>query len=74
MTQMIEAAVNTDARRKASAAYFEKRERAGLRRVTVWLSPTARETLERISDRFGSKDATVEEALHRLARELDGQS
>ena len=55
--------MNTPARRNASAAYFKKREAAGLKRVTVWLSPAARAALERLGEIHGSKDAAVEAAL-----------
>ena len=74
MTETIEVTVSSDAQRKASAVYFKKREQAGLKRATFWLTPTARATLDRLSDRFGSKDATIEEALTRLSRDLEGRS
>lgn len=55
--------MNTDARRKASATYHAKRVDAGLRKVTVWLSPEAREKLERLKAKHGSKDAAAELAI-----------
>lgn len=57
------ACMNTDARRKASAAYHAKRTEAGLRKVTLWLSPEAREALEVMKDRHGSKDAAADTAI-----------
>lgn len=50
----------TDARRAASAAYHAKRKEAGMKKVTVWLSPEAQEALERLKDKHGSKDKAVE--------------
>lgn len=60
------ASVNTDARRKASAAYHAKRAASGLRKVTLWLSPEAREALERLKDEHGSKDAAADLAIRKL--------
>ena len=40
MTETIEVTVSSDAQRKASAVYFKKREQAGLKRATFWLTPT----------------------------------
>lgn len=58
--------MNTDSRRKASAAYHAKREAAGLKKVTLWLSPEAREALERLKLSHGSKDAAAEAAIRAL--------
>ena len=55
--------MNTPLRRKASAAYFKRREEAGQRRVTVWLTPEARDALDRLGARMGSKDMAVQAAL-----------
>lgn len=55
--------MNTDARRKASRDYHAKRTEAGLRKVTLWLSPEAREALERVKSAKGSKDAAADEAI-----------
>lgn len=58
--------MNTDARRKASAAYHAKRTAAGLRKVTLWLSPEAREALDALKAEHGSKDAAADTAIRRL--------
>ena len=58
--------MNTDARRKASAAYHAKRTGAGLRKVTLWLSPEARDKLEAARAEYGSKDAAAEAAIRKL--------
>lgn len=60
--------MNTDARRKASAAYHAKRTEAGLRKVTLWLSPEAREALEALKSKHGSKDAAADAAILALAK------
>jgi hypothetical protein len=60
--------VNTDARRKASAAYHAKRADAGLKKVTLWLSDEARETLDKLKAEHGSKDKAAEAAILALAR------
>lgn len=53
----------TEARRKASAAYHEKRKASGMKKVTVWLSADAQAALERMKDQHGSKDAVIETLL-----------
>lgn len=58
--------MNTDSRRKASAAYHAKREAAGLKKVTLWLSGPAREKLEAKRETYGSKDAAAEAAIMAL--------
>lgn len=58
--------MNTDAQRKASAAYHAKRAEAGLRKVTLWLSPEARDALDKLKAEHGSKDKAAEAAI--LAR------
>lgn len=55
--------MNTDSRRKASATYHAKRAAAGLKKVTLWLSPEAREALEAMREDYGSKDAAAEAAI-----------
>lgn len=50
----------TDARRAASAAYHKKRAEAGMKKVTVWLSPEAQDALERLKEVYGSKDKAVD--------------
>lgn len=57
------AGMNTESRRRASAAYHAKREAAGLKKVTLWLSPAAREKLETLKAKHGSKDAAAEAAI-----------
>lgn len=55
--------MNTDARRKASAAYHAKRTAEGARKVTVWLSLEAQAALAALATLHGSKDAAVCAAL-----------
>ena len=55
--------MNTANRRAASATYFKKREAAGLKRATFWLTPEAREALDRLAKAHGSKDAAVVAAI-----------
>lgn len=55
--------MNTEAARKASRAYHAKREAAGLRKVTLWLSPEARAILDKAKAGAGSKDAAADEAI-----------
>lgn len=62
------ARMNTDARRKASAAYHAKRKASGLQKVTLWLSPEARAALDRLKAEHGSKDAAADTAIRRLAQ------
>lgn len=58
--------MNTESRRRASAAYHAKREAIGLKKVTLWLSPEARERLEELRAEYGSKDAAADAAILRL--------
>lgn len=53
--------MQTDAARRASRAYHAKREAAGLKKVTLWLSPEARELLGAQPGK--SKDAAADEAI-----------
>lgn len=62
----MQAHMNTESRRKASAAYHAKREAAGLKKVTLWLSPEARDKLEAVREQYGSKDAAAEAAILKL--------
>jgi hypothetical protein len=55
--------MNTDARRQASAAYHARREAAGLKKVTLWLSPEARDALDSLKEIHGSKDAAADAAI-----------
>jgi len=57
------ARMNTESRRRASAAYHAKREAAGLKKVTLWLSPEARDALDAMKGTHGSKDAAAEAAI-----------
>lgn len=50
----------TEARRAASAAYHAKRKEAGMKKVTVWLSPEALTKLDLLKEMHGSKDKAVE--------------
>lgn len=52
-----------EARRKSVRAYHAKREAAGLKKVTLWLSPEARAALETMKATYGSKDAAAEAAI-----------
>lgn len=58
--------MNTESRRRASAAYHAKREASGLKKVTLWLSEPARERLEALREEYGSKDAAAETAIMAL--------
>lgn len=58
--------MNTDARRKASAAYHAKRKAEGLKKVTLWLSPEASAALESAKAIHGSKDAAADYAIKLL--------
>lgn len=62
----MQARMNTDSRRRASAAYHAKREAAGLKKVTLWLSPAARDALDALKEAHGSKDAAAEAAILKL--------
>jgi len=55
--------MNTEARRKASAAFHAKREAEGLKKVTVWLSAEARFKLDALKKAAGSKDKAAEAAI-----------
>lgn len=55
--------MNTDARRKSSAAYHAKRTEEGLRKVTLWLSPEARFKLDALKAAAGSKDKAADAAI-----------
>lgn len=59
--------MNTDARRKASREYHQRRAEGGLRKVTLWLSPEARAALDKLKDAHGSKDAAADAAILKLA-------
>ena len=64
--------MNTDSRRRASAAYHAKRKAAGLQKVTLWLSEEARDELKRLGEVYGSKDRGAEIAIcHHLAKPAD---
>lgn len=58
----------TDARRAASAAYHKRRAEAGMKKVTVWLSPEAQDALEKLKDVHGSKDKAVDALIIQAAR------
>ena len=62
--------MNTDARRKASAAFHAKRTAEGYRKVTLWLHDDTREELARIAKASDcSKDRAAEMAInHYLAK------
>lgn len=68
------ARMNTESRRKASAAYHAKREAAGLKKVTLWLSPGAREALDAMREAHGSKDAAADAAILALAHSAGWRS
>lgn len=59
----MQARMNTDARRRASAAYHAKREAEGLKKVTLWLSPEARFKLDALKATAGSKDKAANDAI-----------
>ena len=58
--------VGLEARRQSSRAYHAKREAAGLKKVTLWLSPEARSVLDAKRTEYGSKDAAAEAAIRKL--------
>ena len=51
--------MNTDARRRASAAFHAKREADGYRKVTVWMHPDTREELDRLAKLHGSREEVI---------------
>jgi hypothetical protein len=55
--------MNTESRRRASAAYHAKREAEGLKKVTLWLSPEARFKLDALKAAAGSKDKAADAAI-----------
>lgn len=61
--------MNTDARRKASAAFHAKRVEEGYRKVTLWLHADTREELERLGKLYGSKDRAAAIAIDHHAAE-----
>lgn len=66
--------MNTESARRASRAYHAKREAAGLKKVTLWLSPEAREILDRAKSAARSKDAVADEAIRaHYARIVGGE-
>lgn len=57
--------MNTEARRKASAAYHAKRTAEGWRKVTIWLHDDTRAELAEIAKAMGcSKDDVVNSAIN----------
>lgn len=55
--------MNTDAQRRAAAAFHAKREAEGLKKVTLWLSPAARLKLDAMKVTAGSKDKAADAAI-----------
>lgn len=55
--------MNTETRRRASAAYHAKRTAEGKRKVTIWLSEVDRVKLDAFRGMLGSKDAVISAAL-----------
>lgn len=55
--------MNTDSRRRASAAFHAKREEMGLKKVTLWLDEEARGVLADAAQDYGSKDAAAQAAI-----------
>lgn len=58
--------MNSDARRRASAAYHAKRQASGLKKVTLWLDEEARGILSDAAGDYGSKDAAAQTAIKAL--------
>ena len=56
--------MNTDARRRASAAFHAKREAEGYRKVTVWMAPDTREELDRLAKVYGSREKAIASAIN----------
>ena len=67
MTESKPKNTGVDARRAASAAYHKKRADAGMKKVTVWLSPEAQEALEGLKEGHGSKDKAVDTLIIQAA-------
>lgn len=51
--------MNTDAQRRASAAFHAKREAEGYRKVTVWMAPETRADLDRLAKVYGSREKAL---------------
>jgi DNA-binding TFAR19-related protein (PDSD5 family) len=58
-----------DAQRQANRRFHAKREESGLRKMTVWLTPEAREALAALKMIYGTNDAAAEAAL--MAAKVD---
>lgn len=58
--------MNSDAARRASRKYHASREAAGLKKLTLWLSPEARAVLDEKKAEYGSKDAAADAAIRKL--------
>lgn len=56
--------MNTDARRRASAAFHAKREAEGYRKVTVWMSPETRARLDELAKQHGSREAAIDAVVN----------
>lgn len=54
--------------RKAVRDYQKRRKEAGERKVTVWMTPDVRLSLERLKAIHGSNDAAIAAALTALAK------
>lgn len=55
--------MTTPAKRASVKAWHAKRTATGARKVTVWLSPEAREKLTELARVAGSKDRAAERAI-----------
>ena len=51
--------MNTDARRKASAAFHAKRRAEGWRKVTLWMHPDTVEDLDRLAKVYDGRERAV---------------
>lgn len=58
--------MNTESRRRASAAFHAKREAMGIKKVTLWLDEEARGALADAAQDYGSKDAAAQAAIKAL--------
>lgn len=62
-TAIHSASINTDARRRASAAFHAKRIAEGWRKMTFWVSPSTQKYLELLKATHGTLDKVLEAAI-----------
>jgi hypothetical protein len=62
--------MTTASKRASVAAWHARRAATGSRKVTVWLSPEAREKLTELAKTAGSKDRAAERAIMEAAVDI----